>query len=547
MKNELKRLCSILFLLNLYAFSGCTQQNMGEYIGKWKGETLKRDSFVLDIIISEDDTNSTFVIANDQSIISQKFQFADKINISLRNDITFKGIVNQSESDITGFVQFQGYFYPIKLKKSGDSYKGQWNLSVFQYLRPESLYLTIKEGNSPDDGYAAYPILGTLWCNNFKKENDNISFTDYLTGLDFEGVLKTSEIVLTTYIGENKLTQIVYKRDKDDEIRPTERYYPTDDGWEIAVEDRRLSLPKMESDIINDTLSGTESVVIAKNGKIIYENYFNGFDVNTPHDMRSASKSVSSAIIGIAIDDGIIAGVNNRLYEFIPEKYQYTLDSSKAKITLKDLLTMSSGIGVSEDTYQQSDDWLKTVLEPSLNQEPGSFTDYKSADPYLTGVYLSECLETPLERYIQNYLLSPLGIRNYVINADDTNQRPYFGGGLHLTPRDMLKFGQLYLNKGIWNGKRILSEEWVDESTQKHTTLEDVSDKNGYGFFWWHNSYKLDREEVKSIEARGAGGQYIFILPTLDAVVVITSGNYRNGKTRQPERILKDYILQSIL
>ncbi len=547
MKSRLKRFWSFLFLLNLFASSGCAQQNMSGYIGKWKGELSQGNPFILDVIINEKDTNSTFNISNERSIISQKFQFEDKINLSLDNNIDFNGILNPSESEITGFIQSHGYFYPIKLKKSGDSYKGQWNLSAFQYLRPESLYLTIKEGNSPDDEYTAYPIMGSLWCNNFKKENNIISFTDYFTKLNFKGVLKTSEIVLDAYLGKNKLTQITYKRYEDDEVRPIKRYHETDDGWEIAAKDERRLLPKMESDILNDTLIGTESVVIAKNGKIIYENYFNGFDVNSPHDMRSASKSISSLIIGIAIDNGIIDNVNNRLYEYIPEKYQQTIDSSKSKITIRDLLTMSSGIGVSENTYQQSDDWLKTVLKPPLNHKPTSYTDYKSADPYLTGIYLSGHLEIPLEIYIQNGLFSPLGIHNYVMNTDETEQRPYFGGGLHLTPRDMLKFGQLFLNKGIWNGKRVISEEWVDESTQIHTRLEDVSDKNGYGYLWWHNTYEVMGKKIKTIEARGAGGQYIFIIPELDSVAVITSGNYRNGKTRQPEKILEEYILQSIL
>lgn len=534
-------------MLNLFGFSSCAQQKMNEYIGKWKGEPSKENPFVFDVVIHKKDANSTVTISNEQSLISQTFTFEDIINISLENNIVFKGILKKSELEISGFVQYNGYLYPVSLKKSGDSYKGHWHLSAFQHLRPEGLYLTIKEGGSPDDEYTAYPIMGSFWCEDFKKQNDSISFTEYLTGLEFKGIIRESEIVLDAFLGENKLTRITYKRYENEIVTPAQGYQQNDDGWEMAAEDERLILQKMESDILNDTLIGTESVVIAKGGKVIYENYFNGFDVNTPHDMRSASKSISSVIIGIAIDNGIIESLNNRLYKHIPDKYQNTIDSSKSKITIRDLLTMSSGIGVSEGTYQQSDDWLKTVLEPALNNESASFTNYKSADPYLTGVYLSERLEIPLEIYVQNRLFSPLGIQNYVMNTDDTKQRPYFGGGLHLTPRDMLKFGQLYLNKGMWNGKRVISKDWIDESTEMHTQLEDVSDKNGYGYLWWHNTYKVNGKKIKTIEARGAGGQYIFIIPKLDSVVVITSGNYRNGKTRQPEKILEEYILQSIL
>lgn len=317
-----------------------------------------------------------------------------------------------------------------------------------------------------------------------------------------------------------------------------------EDGWELS--DKPLNLSKMEEDILNNTLDGTETVLVAKNGKIVYENYFDNFSPTTPHDMRSASKSISSAIIGIAIDDGIIESVDEALYKFIPERYRYTTDSTKLKIKLKDLLTMSSGIGVDEEVYQESNNWLQTVLEPSLKHEPGKVTYYKSTDPYLTGIYLSERLNIPMAFYIVNKLFDPLGISNYVLNTDD-NGLPYFGGGLHLTSRDMLKFGQLYLNNGIWNGRRIISEKWVNESFKKHTRLDEASGNNEYGYFWWHNTYEIDGTKINSIEARGAGGQYIFVIPDLDAVVVITSGNYRNRKTRQPEKIIKDYILKSIL
>jgi CubicO group peptidase (beta-lactamase class C family) len=107
----------------------------------------------------------------------------------------------------------------------------------------------------------------------------------------------------------------------------------------------------------------------------------------------------------------------------------------------------------------------------------------------------------------------------------------------------MLKFGELYLNHGKWNKKRILSKKWIESSFQNYRPLENTVDKNGYGYLWWHNTYQNNEKSIASIEARGAGGQYIFVIPSLKTVVVITSGNYRNGKTQQPEKIFKNYIL----
>lgn len=151
---------------------------------------------------------------------------------------------------------------------------------------------------------------------------------------------------------------------------------------------------------------------------------------------------------------------------------------------------MNSGIGVYEDYYQETDDWLKNVLDPELKYNAGTRTNYMSADPFLLSINLSERLPYPLEFYMHKKLFGPLGINNYILNTDD-KVNPYFASGLCMTPRDMLKFGQLYLDKGMWNGKRILSEKWVNESFKKHTILENTS--NAYGYFWWHETYKVKK------------------------------------------------------
>ena len=111
----------------------------------------------------------------------------------------------------------------------------------------------------------------------------------------------------------------------------------------------------------------------------------------------------------------------------------------------------------------------------------------------------------------------------------------------------MAKFGQLFLDGGTWRGKRVISESWVQESMAKHGRLEKAKDKNEYGYLWWHHTYKVGDRTIDSIEARGAGGQYIFVVPSLDLVAVITSGNYRNGRFRQPEEIMQRFILPAAI
>ncbi|MEM7382184.1 MAG: serine hydrolase, partial [Bacteroidota bacterium] len=223
-------------------------------------------------------------------------------------------------------------------------------------------------------------------------------------------------------------------------------------------------------------------------------------------------------------------------------------------ITLRDLLTMSSGLDVNnlaqEDYYQNPANpksWLQSVLEAPMVKEPGTYADYGSANPFLLGVCLKERLDGSMAFYMDNKLFAPLGITNYINQTDDSEVDPYFGGGMLLTPRDLLKFGQLYLDKGKWKGKQIIPEDWVDESFQKHMRLQDVRDKNQYGYLWWHDTYESQGKAIDTIEARGAGGQFIFIIPSLDVVVAITSGNFRNRKGNQPRDILKDFLLPAMM
>ena len=196
----------------------------------------------------------------------------------------------------------------------------------------------------------------------------------------------------------------------------------------------------------------------------------------------------------------------------------------------------------SENNYQPTRDWTKTVLKATMINKPNTEANYGSANPYLLGIAMDSVISEPLELFMDKYLFQKLEISNYIIQTD-RNGNPYFGGGMYLTPKDMLKFGELYFNKGKWESKRILSKKWVKNSFKNYRNLENVPDKNGYGYLWWHNTYQVNGKNIESIEARGAGGQYIFVVPCLKTVVVITSGNYRNGKTQQPEILFEEYIL----
>ena len=340
----------------------------------------------------------------------------------------------------------------------------------------------------------------------------------------------------------------------------------TGDGWRVApaayggVSDRVIA--DMVAAISAEEYPNTHSVLLAKSGVLVVEEYFYGFDRDMLHDMRSASKSITSVLIGQSIARGHIAGAEAPALPLLKDyRAVGNWDPRKADITLRDLMTMSSGLdandssstsAASENRYQSQTavaDWTKFALDAPLVSAPGEHLVYGSANPLILGSVLDNVVGERVEWFADTVLFAPLGIRRYRIFQDPTGV-PYMGGGMYLRPRDMLKIGQMYLDEGRWRGRQLVPESWVEESLRSYGRLEPL-DRNGneYGYLWWHERYSVAGGIIRSSEARGNGGQYIFILPELDAVAVITSGNYRGGleMTRQPQRLLQGFLLPALL
>ncbi|WP_289645380.1 serine hydrolase domain-containing protein [Maribacter aestuarii] len=528
---------------------------MAEYTSGWEGKIENTKTFVLKVEIENLGLENTkFKISNKQTIIDYPFDSTSPsiIEIPFAQNYSFKGQLSENGKEINGFIKSGMLLYHLKLTQSrNNSFTGTWNILIIDELKSLDFYLSLENGEGND--YQAYPIFGDnrftgTWCDNFQKENDLISFTDFKTGMQFKGKLMAEKILLTVFLGENAITEIKLKKSKTD--------------WEIGGfhnENKTsiLNLKEIEELISKDSLPNTHSVLISKKGKVVYENYFDGYNANIPHDMRSASKSISSAIVGIIKDKSLFSSVEQSIFDFLPAKYQTLKDSLKEEIDIQSLLTMSSGLdaddytsvrksSASENNYQPTRDWVETVLKARMINEPNTEANYGSANPFLLGVAMDSVIAEPLELFMDKYLFQKLEISNYIIQTD-RNGRPYFGGGMYLTPKDMLKFGELYLNKGKWESKRILSKKWVKKSIKNYRNLDNVPEKNGYGYLWWHHNYRINGKIIESIEARGTGGQYIFVVPCLKTVVVITSGNYRNGKTQQPEMIFEENILPYLI
>jgi CubicO group peptidase (beta-lactamase class C family) len=243
------------------------------------------------------------------------------------------------------------------------------------------------------------------------------------------------------------------------------------------------------------------------------------------YDVMSVTKSVTSLLIGIAIDKGFITSVNETIDSYIRPLVN-DLDSAKAQITIKQLLTMSCGLEWSEIPgpseflqWYYSPDKLLYILNKPFISTPGESFNYSDGAAHLTSVVLSKATNMSANEFAKEYIFSPLGIGDRYWTADNRGFN-YGGVRLHLYPDDMLRLGKLVLNKGKWENEQIVSEEWIDESTDfQMSTNEIIPYGSSYGFYWWRAS----ANNYDFFYANGHGGQFILIAPDVKVVIVATT------------------------
>ena len=338
------------------------------------------------------------------------------------------------------------------------------------------------------------------------------------------------------------------------------------DGWSVST----LAAEGVDAVSIGELLTAVEAgdypkldgLLVARRGKLVLEAYFNGFHRDAKHDTRSAFKSVTSALLGIAWDQGRIAGLDEPLSAHFPDYWPAVeVDPErKSRITLAHLLTMTAGFDAEENwglgPFRENDmwrsrDWFRYSLDMPMATEPGERFSYNSSSSFLLGGVVSRAAGMPLIDFARANLFEPLGIRDYCWTLAPGGHL-VAQGSFFIRPRDMLKIGQMFLGGGLWNGRRILSEEWIAESTRRHVgsadPRKDTPDarREGYGYQWW--TYEAADPRCSRYFASGNGGQKIIVLPALDAVVVFTGSNYNQGIGHaQIGRILEQVLLPAML
>lgn len=296
------------------------------------------------------------------------------------------------------------------------------------------------------------------------------------------------------------------------------------------------------------------SLLVVRNGYLVSENYYYPelHNKNTPWVVRSVTKSFVSSLIGIAIEEGYIGSVEEKVLDYYPEYVTEDLDPRKRDITIEDLLTMKSGFPSDRNAdalLTGQDDFIKDILELPLMSDPGEEFHYSSAGAHLLSGIITKATGMNTKTFAEKYLCAPLGISIPYWEGDAQNY-PYGGSGMDLIPRDMARFGYLFLKTGIVDGNRIVPEAWVSSSLQYHFNGEsawDFIEEIGYGYLWWIG--KL--HEYRVYFALGWAGQYIIFVPDLDMVIVTTCGYPLSSEEadEQEKSVLKlvyNYILPSV-
>jgi CubicO group peptidase (beta-lactamase class C family) len=353
---------------------------------------------------------------------------------------------------------------------------------------------------------------------------------------------------------------------------------------EVAIQTQLLE--KAVNEIHRGTFKEVHSMLIFKDQKLVFEEYFKGhkykwdgakhhgdlitWDRTMLHGAKSVTKSIVSACIGIAVDSGFIKSVHQSIFDYLPE-YQHLNTDGKDNITIEHLLTMTSGLEWNEwgaplsspanDIvglwFPPCENPITCILERPLVNEPGTHFTYSGGNTIILSEIIKHATHLNIDEFSRKYLFAPLEINSSSWNQFE-NGVFAASGSLELTPRSLTKIGATFLNNGIWNGTKIISERWIEKSATIYgdnswfnNPLRPIAPgesyswgKKGYSYSWWTYQFSSAGKKIIMYYAGGWGGQYIMIFPELNTVVVFTGGNYVTK--RPPFKILKKYIIPAI-
>ncbi|GAB5536078.1 MAG: hypothetical protein Rubg2KO_23270 [Rubricoccaceae bacterium] len=411
--------------------------------------------------------------------------------------------------------------------------------------------VVVEVSNSAGDGVAGVPITviptkgdGRIEPGDRMTDSDGRVELQWRLGDDREHAMR-----LTLPDGQVSQTTMTAKT--------TFRYVPPEpigDGWPTNALDPASSQAQAISDGVDAIRDGSytkvHSLLVVHQGELVFETYFSGknsqgtsitFDRDTEHEVQSSSKSFRSALMGIAIDQGVIDGVDQKIQALYPE-HAALFTGTKTDITVEHILTMSSGIQWDEFTTASSNvlDAMyrlplgqrpEFVLSQPMQYPPGSQWVYNTGASQMLESMIVNASGAPLQTFVAQYYTD-------LVEGPSVSEAYPFGGTI--LPRSMAKLGQVFLDDGMWKTTRVVSSEWVEQSIQPRFT---VNGSLGYGYQWWSRSYSTSAGTFDAYYAAGNGGQYIIVVDDLELVAVFTGGHFGSNESETFHALLARYIL----
>lgn len=462
------------------------------------------------------------------------------------------------------------YLHLLSPQLSADELTKSGNYQFTFFIDNKKIYaenLNVGAGNAESKNQRKFfrvPLISStnedswgrfLW-NRFYGNGGQDALTngEHLLKIEIRPYLKLNETLTGHIIAEGELKIIVPEIKINEELVKVQKIKPLKDLQISTSQIDNLKIEELNRKIASKNLKDITSIVVLKDGKLLLEEYFNGANRKTLHDTRSVGKSFASTLVGIAIKDNYIESESQNLNEFYKLNTFQNYSTAKESITLKDLLTMSSSFDGSdmnsespgdEENMYPTKNWVEFALNLPIDKSKvtNKQWDYFTAGVVVLGDIIHKSVPNGLEKYSNEKLFKPLGITKY--KWQFTPQKvANTAGSVQLRSLDYAKYGQLYKNQGVWNGKQILSQEWITKSLSHQMT---ISENEYYGYLFWNKTYNVNGVNYEVYYSSGNGGNRIFVFKDFPIVVVITSTAYNTPYGhKQVDKIMQNYLIEAI-
>ncbi len=524
--------------------------NEGEYMNDLHKSNVGKIAFMNDWVAFDDFQQKDFVSQlslNNNSEFNFRM-FLDKTLTyylkQLEPNLSTRELCNNGNFQLTFYVDnTQVYLYNLQTGAGSCDYKNSATVYGIPLLNK----------NNPDH-WGRF-----LWLKFIKKGGGQqaLSGDSHQFKIEVRAYIEHEEFKVGDIIAQGEV-KLNMKEQQVDEKQKAIQDISATNKWTLSNDDFDNKLiRKLNTKIAQNYFKNITSITVIKQGALLIEEYFNGANRNSLHDMRSVGKTIASSIMGIAINDGYIKNENQTLKEFYDLKSYQNHSKSKELVTLKSLLTMSSGFDATdmnpdspgnEENMYPTTDWVKFALDLPMddNKVLGKNWDYFTAGAVVLGDVLNKTVPGGLDKYADSELLKPLGINQYKWQYTPTNV-PNTAGGFQMSSLDNARWGQLYLDNGAYNGQQIMPISWVTKSLTKHIAIPKRENEY-YGYLLWNKIYNVNDQQIESYYASGNGGNKIMIFKDIGVVIVITATAYNQAYAHfQSDEIIENYLLPAIL